>query len=182
MAEVLRRIEYDATVDDAVDVSLRFARRTRTFRNQIRYTVLIVGALIGVAAMAIGIYTAPPDTSRGYLVRLALASAFGVVTALIFRGFFAKEIRKQQRKMVAEQFGGKAAIRSELELRPDAVWVRQAGMEMVFPWDACTSIVDNPDDIEINFTPGICVVWNRHFASAADRQSFLETSRRLSGR
>ena len=182
MAEALQRIEYDATVDDAVDVSLRLASRTQTFRNQIRYSVLAVGALMGVAAMAIAIYAAPPDTSRGYLALLAFAAAFGGVMAVIFRGFFAKEIRKQQRKMVAEHFGGKAAIRSELELRPDAVWVRQAGMEMVFPWDACTSIVDNPDDIEINFTPGICVVRNRHFASAADRQSFLETSRRLSGK
>ena len=182
MAEALQRIEYDATVDDAVDVSLRFARRTRTFRNQIRYAILIVGALTGIAALAVAIYAAPPDTSRGYLVLLALAAAFGVVTALIFRGFFAKEIRKQQRKMVAEQFGGKPAIRSEVELRPEAVWVRQAGMEMLFPWDACTSVIDNPGDIEINFTPGICVVRDRHFASAADRQSFLETSRRLSGK
>ena len=182
MAEALRRIEYDATVDDAVDVSLRLASRTRTFRNQIRYSILIVGALMGVAALFVAMYVAPPDTSRGYLGLLGFAAVFGVVTALIFRGFFAKEIRKQQRKMVAEHFGGKPAIRSEIELRPDAVWVRQAGMEMVFPWDGCTSIIDNPDDIEINFTPGICVVPNRHFASAADRQLFFETSRRLSGK
>ena len=47
------------------------------------------------------------------------------VFAAIFLGFLKKEIRKQQRKIIAEQFGGKAVIPSELELRPDAVWLRQ---------------------------------------------------------
>jgi hypothetical protein len=116
------------------------------------------------------------------LLVVLLAAVFGVLMATLFRRYFHKEIRKQQRKIVLEQFGGKASFPSELELRPDAVWVRQAGMEMVFPWTLCTSVKDNADDIELNFTPGICVVRNRHFASAADREAFLDTARRLSAK
>lgn len=68
----------------------------------------------------------------------------------------------------------------ELELRPDAVWTRQAGMELVFPWTLCSGIKDNTDDIELSFSAGICVVRNRHLPSPAERARFLETARRLS--
>ena len=105
---------------------------------------------------------------------------FGMVFAAIFVRFFEKEIRNQHRKAVAEQFGGKPFLQSELELRPDAVWVRQAGMELLLPWSVCTAIHNNPGDIEMNFTPGICVVRNRHFSSPAERQAFFNTARRLS--
>ena len=54
-------------------------------------------------------------------------------------------------------------------------------MEMTFPWGLCTGIQDNPDDIEMNFTPRIWVVRNKHFASLAERKNFLETARRLAG-
>jgi hypothetical protein len=99
----------------------------------------------------------------------------------LFKHFFIKEMHKQHRKMIAEQFGGKPTIPCELELRADAVWVRQSGMEMIFPWTTCAGIQDNAGDVEVHFTPGICVVRHRYFASTADRQSFLDTARRLAG-
>ena len=88
-------------------------------------------------------------------------------------------MRKQHRKVVAEQFGGKPTIPCEMELRSDAILVRQAGMEMTFPWTLCTGVADNAEDVEINFSAGICVVRNRHFSSTSERQSFLDTARRL---
>ena len=54
-------------------------------------------------------------------------------------------------------------------------------MELIFPWTLCTGVTDNPGDVEINFSTGICVVPNRHFSSAAERQAFLDTARRLAG-
>jgi hypothetical protein len=107
---------------------------------------------------------------------------FGIVFAAMFRRFFDKEFRKQHRKIIAEQFGGKAAIPCEIELRPDAVWTRQAGMEMIFPWAVCTGVKNNSEDIELTFALGICVVRNRYFASPADRDAFLDTARRLSAK
>ena len=90
-------------------------------------------------------------------------------------------MRKQQRKIVAEQFGGKATIPCETELRTDAVVSRQAGMELIFPWTLCTGVTDNAADVEIDFSTGICVVRNRHFSSTAERQALLDTARRLAG-
>jgi hypothetical protein len=180
-SESLHRLTYDATIDDAVDVSLRIVRRTHAFRTQMQWSVIAAGIGSALAFFAAWMYIV--GTS---LLNVVLGSVvgilFGIVFAAIFRRFFEKEILKQQRKVVAEQFGGKATLQSELELRPDAVWVRQAGMEMLFPWTVCTSVRNNAGDIEMTFTPGLCVIPNRHFASAAERQAFLETARRLSAK
>ena len=182
MHDALHRLTYDATVDDAVDAGLRLANRTKAFRKQMRYNVVIVGILMTLAAIVMAFYVAPPANYLDLLLVVLLAAVFGTLTAAVFRGFFVKEIRKQHRRIVLEQFGGKPTFHSELELRPDAVWVRQAGMEMLFPWTLCTGVRNNSDDIEVNFSPGICVVRNRHFASTPDREAFLETARRLAAK
>ncbi len=181
MPEPLHRLVYDATIDDAVDVSLRMAGRTKAFQSQVRWNVVIVGILSGLAFAVAWLYISPEGTAPALPLVLAAGAAFGAGFAYIFKRFLMTEIRKQHRKIIAEQFGNRPAIPSELELRPDAVWVRQAGMEMTFPWTLCTGIQDNPDDIQMDFSPGMCVLRSRHFASPAERQAFLATARKLAG-
>jgi hypothetical protein len=181
MPEALHRIVYDATIDDAVDVAFRLAGRTQAFRKQLRLYVMLAGILGGLGLFTAWMFYATAPGRFDVVVAAAGGVAFGFVFAIMFKRTLIKDMQKQQRKMVAEQFGGKPTIPSELELRSDAVWVRQAGMEMVFPWAVCTGVQDNTGDVEINFTPGICVVRNRHFPSTADRQDFLATARRLAG-
>lgn len=53
MGEGLHRIAYEATVDDAVDVSLRLANRSEAFRKQIRQNVAIAGCIGGLALFAV---------------------------------------------------------------------------------------------------------------------------------
>ena len=179
MPDALHRLTYDATVEDAVEASWRLANRTRAFRRQFKINVVGAGIGAGVVLFVAWMYlvgTSPLNIVLGGVVSML----FGMVFSAIFVRFLEKEIRKQHKKVIAEQFGGKPVLQSELELRPDAVWVRQAGMELLVPWTTCTAIQNNPGDIEINFTPGICIVRNRHFASPAERQTFLDTARRLS--
>ena len=178
MPDPLYRLTYDATIEDAVDASWRLANRTRAFRRQLKINVVCVGIAAGIVLFAAWMYivgTSPVNIMLGGVV----AMLFAMVFAAVFVRIFEKEIRSQHRKVVAEQFGGQPLLRSELELRPDAVWLRQAGMEIQFPWSACTAIHNNAGDIEMNFTPGICIVYNRHFASPAERQAFIETAQRL---
>lgn len=177
----IHRIVYDATIDDAVDVAIRLSNKSQALQKQFRGMVIGTGILGGFAFTAIWIsyLTAP--------ARFDIASAaagglvFGVVFALVFRRFFVRETRKQQRKIVAEHFNGNPSVPCELELRADGIWVRQAGIEMTFPWTLCTGVRETADDIEINFTAGMCVVRDRHFASIVERQSFLDAARRLAG-
>jgi hypothetical protein len=182
MPEPLHRLVYDVTIDEVVDVGLRMATRTHAFRRQMRQSILIAG-IIGGGVFTVACISYLTEKGSFELALAALAGlAFGVFFAFLFRFSFRKEILKQQRRVVAEHLGGKPSVPCELELRPDALWVRQAGMEMIFPWTLCTGIRDNAEDIEMNFAPGICVVRNRHVSSAGERQRFLETARRLAGK
>ena len=139
---------------------------------------MVVGVGAGLAFFAAWMYIV--GASPVQLVFATVAGiVFGIVFAAIYRRFLDKEIRTQHRKIVAEQLGGKPSVHSEVELRQDGVWVRQAGLEMLFPWSGCTGVLDNRDDIQMDFTLGMCVIRNRHFASAAEREMFLENARRL---
>jgi hypothetical protein len=180
MAEVLHRIVYDASIDDAVDVAWRLANRSQAFQKQIRFQTVAGSVASGLIIFVIGAYFGNlRDPSKASWVLVASIGA-GLLFGRLFRRELVKQVFKQHRKVVSEQFGHKPAIPSELELRSDAVWVRQSGMEMTFPWNICTGVQDNPGDIEIGFAPGICVIRNRHFGSPAERQDFLAAARRLS--
>lgn len=179
MGDALQRIVYDTTVDDAVDVAWRLSNRSPAFRKQIRLTIVSAGVACGLMFLVFWTFSASNRTQSKLIIIVAGSVAFAVICAALFRRQFSKDIFKQHRKVIADQFGGNPTIPSELELRSDAVWVRQAGMEMRFPWDVCTGVADNAGDVEINFRHGICVVPNRHFASPADREAFLETARRF---
>ena len=181
MPEPLHRITYEATIDDAVDVAFRLAARTQAFRRQLRLNVIIAGVLGAGGFLGVWTYYGSWPAGLNLVIAVALAVGFGLIFARLFKHFFIKEMNKLNRKMIAEQFGGKPTLPCELELRSDAAWVRQAGMELSFPWTTCGGIQDNPGDVEMQFTPGTCVVRNRYFSSTAERQAFLDTARRLAG-
>jgi hypothetical protein len=181
MAEVLHRITYDASLDDAVDVAWRLANRSQAFQKQIRFHTIVGSVACGLIFFVIWAYLGGLRTQAQLALALVGSVGAGLLFLPIFRRELVKQVFKQHRKVVSEQYGNKSIIPSELELRTDAVWVRQSGMEMTFPWQICSGVRDNADDIELDFAPGMCVVRNRHFASSAERQEFLAAAKRLYG-
>lgn len=181
MADALQRIEYETTVDDALDVAWRLSSRTQAFQKQLRQNGVIVGIAAAGGFVAAFVFAGATEPSA-LVVATVGGAAFGVLFGWLYKRFLVKETRKQHRKIIAEHFGGKSTLPCEVELRQDAVWSRVGAIEMLFPWSISTGVQDNPEDIELNFSQGICVVRNRRFASAAERQAFLEAARRLSAK
>ena len=88
--------------------------------------MIFAGVGAGLVFFAAWIYIV--GTSPLNLVLAAVAAMlFAIVFAAIFRSFLEKEIRKQQRQLIAEQFGDKTIIQCELELRADGVWYGRPG-------------------------------------------------------
>ena len=175
------RIVYDATLDDAVDVAMRLSRKSHALQKQVRAMIVGAGILGGVAFAAFWIYNVRAPGAADYALAGIAGVGFGIAFAFLFRYYLGKETVKQQRKILAEQFGGKPATPCEMELRTEGVWVRQMGIEMTFPWTLCTGVRELPGNVEIDFTAGLCVVRDRHFASAEERRRFLDEARRLAG-
>jgi hypothetical protein len=176
------RLVYEATIDDALDVAIRLSRASEALQKQIRSMIVGTGVL-GAAAFA-GLWAYYSDSRTPLAISLAAAGSvvFGILFALMCHHFMTGDMAKRQRKLVIEQFRGKPAMPCEMELRPEGVWVRQAGIEITFPWTLCTAVHDHPDDVQIDFVGGIAVARNRHFASTDARRSFLDTARRLSAK
>src|SRR5689334_5654823 len=140
MPEVLHRITYDASIDDAVDVAWRLANKSEAFQRQIRVQTIVGSLASALIIFIIGAYFGNLRSSS-QIVWVVLASlAAGLIFGPLFRRELVKQVFKQHRKVISEQFGHKPTIPSEVELRSDAVWVRHSGMEMTFPWNICTGV------------------------------------------
>lgn len=174
MPEPLSRIEYDCTLDEIVDANLRLTNSTKTFRSYRKRSMLAVGAVAGVAVLALTVREA-----ADLPISLFSAVVAAAVMGFAYGYFYDSAARREYRRVVSEQLGGVSSIRCEIELRPDVVWARQHGIEITFPWSQAARVEDTGDAIELWFRPGLVTARNRAFATAGERQRFLEISRKL---
>ena len=93
--------------------------------------------------------------------------------------YYDRAVRRQYRRVVAEQFGGASHFQCEIALLDNGVRVVQKGVEMMFPWSNAAGVEDTGDAIELRFTPGLVVARNRAFRDEAARVQFLERARAL---
>src|SRR5262245_11228653 len=105
MAEALHRIAYDATIEDVVDVAFRFANAMHVFQTQLRTNVMIAGGIAGLALASTIVYQNGISVSP-VMSGMVAGAMFAVFFGLIYKNLLIKEMRKQQRKIFAEQFGG----------------------------------------------------------------------------
>jgi len=157
--------------------------RTQTFRVYRLRAVWVAGGCLSAAVLATVFVRSRqedvevPAAMWGILVvfALALGAGFGYLYGRYVDG----AMRRQYRRIVAEQFGGVADVRCDIELRREGVRVVQKGVEMTFPWNNVAGIDDTVDAIELRFSPGLVVARNRAFRDEAERTRFLERARAL---
>ena len=80
MADTLRRLTYDTTIPEAVDVAWRLAYRTRAFRKQLRNNVIYAGVGAGLVFFAAWMYIV--GTSA---LNVVLASVAATLFAIVLR-------------------------------------------------------------------------------------------------
>lgn len=172
------RVEFDASVDEFVDVSLRLANRLKTHRAQRRSSQNAIGVFFGVAFAVFVIGSASPRPPAVWAAAIGGAVALGALMHYVFGLYDDRCARRQYRRVAEEMFRGAARVRCEIELRFDSVWARQLGTELTFPWAGSMAITDAADGVELWFHPlALVLARDRAFQSAADRRAFLARAR-----
>lgn len=169
-------MEFDATLQDVVDVELRMLKRSAVARRWGRRDSIIIGTMSALGIfIVLGFVTPSPPMD----FRIALSLGCMALFPFLFHRMHRDEGSLRAEQYFREQLGD-GPIRIIVELRSEGAWVRQANVQMLFEWEHATAIEDTPGGVEMIFQRGgIVVVRDRAFESATQRTEFIERARDL---
>lgn len=169
----MNSVEYDATLDELVDVEMRMVKRTATYGRQRRESQWAVGTIV------VGVLVVKLQEQLPIVLIIAISVTCGTAAAYLYGTFHERYIRRHYRSMASELYRGVSTIRCAVDLRDEIVWTKTGDAEISFRWSGCTDINDTDDSIEMWFDPGLVVVRSRAFHTEAERQAFLQIARSL---
>src|SRR5438105_10211855 len=93
MDDALQRIEFDATLDDMVDTSLRFTRATKT-GSRLRWRDSVTTGLSFAVAFLFGLLLKAKTVTAGYAAAAGAVSVlFGFIFAFLWRFICDRSVR-----------------------------------------------------------------------------------------
>ena len=174
------RIEYASTLDGAVDANLRFAARDRASKRQRLKSILtatvsflVTGLIVGGASAGVG--------TTAFLFAASLVILLAPFFALFWGFVYDVSFRRRVRAFLRDQVG-EAPAPFALELRPEGLWTKDRGVELLLAWADLTDLGDADDGIEFVFRAGYVIARNKGFKSPEERAAFFEEAKRLAGR
>ena len=174
MSSNLKRLAFDATLDEIVDANMRLVQHTAAYRRQRTQYQWVVGvcAAGGVAVPVLRGHDLPS------LPLLAIAFCAAVVVGIgcgaLYGAYHNQHVRRSYRKLIKEMYGGAEQIRCEFELTDDGLSGKSVHSEMSFPWSRLTRVADLPGSVELWFDPGLVVIRDRAFQTTEERRNFLD--------
>ncbi|MBD0369290.1 MAG: hypothetical protein ICV60_00440 [Pyrinomonadaceae bacterium] len=171
------RVQFEATLDDLVDLHERITARSKLARSWIRqgavWSALISAIISGIPAflVAYGIW--------GILALAAgLASVAGLISAVTALLFYRDRMRQRYYAAFREQFGNRESFPFEAELTEAGIWTRQMGVQYMFEWANVEEMKLTEDAVEFYMYGGSAVaVRKRAFASTDEEQQFVDEAR-----
>jgi hypothetical protein len=173
------RVEFDATLDEFVDVNLRLAYRTNAFRQQRWRSAAAFGASF---AIVLGLMTVSEAGRFSPMIAMAAIGAGAVSGSLFgwwYGSYYDSYVRRHTRRMLKEMFRGAEEMRCEMELRPEGLWSKSFDTEIILSWKRLREIVDAEHGIELWFDPGLALIRSRAFDNPELRQLFIKRVREL---
>ena len=174
-AEVYERAQFEATFDDVVDVSRRFARHSpaarRVRRNEIAATVGSTAAACFIVSVLV--------SDLPVLAGLGMAILVGLLALGVYPPIHDRIVARRTRLFLREGMRGDDAVAIEVELTSVGVVLRARNDTMTIDWPRIVRISDVPDGIEILAEAAVVMVRARAFASAEDRARFLARAKAL---
>jgi YcxB-like protein len=163
-------VQFDATLDDFVDVSMRgFARSKFTRTSRIR------GLIISTMCVAlIPFFMVPGGLSARLLAAVIGALAYLAISLATYK----RTVEKRLRKIYRELNGTDGPVHVEVELNESGVRVSQLSIQYITDWSAIVEIEDDDDAVYFyrRDNTGLAVR-NRAFESATSRSEFIQLAK-----
>lgn len=167
------RIEYEATIDEAVAAHLRLMALSKTARG-IKRLGLLFGPLIFVL-----LYLTLPGDALGRLVFSIVAAVVFVPLYLLFCKVF---LRWNTRRLLVESLGTDQPVPSEYEFTEDGLIFRQLGTEIRFRWNSVAEVNEREEALElITASKGLALIPKRIFEDEKQLKEWLDFARRRAG-
>ena len=173
MADSPARVDWEATLEDVVDLYVRQLRQTPGVR---RKYVLSMITSCAVAGMLMAVSLDVVWQSRVSL-EVLVGGVLGGLVGTLCVPFYGRYLKRMARRIAVAQCGTRLPMRCEMEVRPTCLWVRQDNTEMLLDWSAIRIVEDTPGGIELWSHWGAIVARDRGFATPADRERFLSDAR-----
>jgi hypothetical protein len=169
------RLDFDMTVDDAVDLNHRALRRSEAVRSMRSRSIWIPTVVSGPLVLVTWSLSsgALPGTPGEWAFGIGIAGVVSVLAYLFGRWYYDSTVSRRMKRIVLEHFKQAKSVRCAIELRSTDVWTSQDGTEISFPLHDIDEVVDTDDAIEVRFRNGLVVARNQVFSSPNQRGEFL---------
>jgi YcxB-like protein len=164
------RVQFDATLDDYVDVATRCLARSKQIRKW-RWDGLLTSGLMAWLA----IYALFP----GPFAKKMLAGFIGaIVAACVYPFTYRSTISRRLRKLCREQIGTDGPVRVQVELTDKGICTKQQNTQIIHEWANVAVIQETDDSIDFFMRDGAAtVVRKRAFESEETKREFMDLSR-----
>lgn len=177
--EYPERIQFETNIDELVDANVRQWRATKAAKLQRWRGIVKSAAAATVSAFAIVFLLSGAERDVVFS-SLVIAVLLGAVLSPFYGRLYDAGLHRRLRRAMTDVYGKSATSICEIELRREGTWIRNFGVEMLFPWSDTIDIADVDGAIELRFRAGVVVARNKAFATVGGRGRFIEAARELS--
>jgi hypothetical protein len=158
------KVQFEATIEDFVDVAVRASPLTWEYYLILGSTILGSGLFFGFLTHCL--YASPA------------ATAIAVIIAIVFVAASNYKIRERRaRSFIAETYHPKWPAAVEAEISDAGLSFKQFGTTTVYDWEIVSSIGEDGDAIYFqNLFGQISAVRTRAFASESEKNEFIQTA------
>jgi hypothetical protein len=162
------KVSFKYSQEDLVDATVRFYARSKSLQG-IRRRQLFWSAVLLVALVILLLK---------FSVMLMVTAAVAALIIISFNPYlYDRGHRKNLRAFYKEKLGDENEFTCEVELLPEGMRTSGEDHLALVKWQDIEEIVPTSDSVDIfGRKGGGCIVRNRAFASAEERQLFIETA------
>jgi hypothetical protein len=177
----MRHVEFDATLDEVVDASMRMVEHTDAYRQERRQYQWVVGLCFAGGLAVSTLRTNDVPSLAALAIAPVAALTGGLTLGALYGRYHDWYVRRRYRRIVSEMYGGTEVVHCEFEARDDVLWSRSVHAEVSLPWSRLTRVKNLPGSIELWFNPGLAIIRDRAFRTQEERQAFLDVVRAAAG-